>query len=431
MKNKVLFAALIAVSVVFNACLNTNGVEQSDNADVISFSLKTGTSQTFPTTTFNIDTVKKLITNVDSLPYLTRIDSLVPVVGTVNASSIKVNGIDYKTTGMDTLNFSDTVKIVVKSENGKNTKEFNVVLSVHKADPDLYVWTPQKSGIYAESSVAEKLIFFNSKLNLYVKTTGGVVKLYTLENDENWQVKSLTNFPNSFDIKYIVRYANKLYIAENQEIYVSSDGILWTKHDANKDVNHILFVLNEQIYGIFNNTLQMLDTAVFSWSRNLSLPSKFPVEGGGICVANATAGNERVYVVGGKDSDGNLLNSVWSTENGMHWTNLASKNLFSERQNVAVMQYDNVMLLFGGRNNSGVLGTNECFFISPDYGVSWRAPYDNMAMPIDLVPRFDCQAVLNDNKTVIYLVGGQNDSGFVKDAWKGFRNNMLWSAKSE
>ncbi|MDR1542841.1 MAG: DUF6242 domain-containing protein [Prevotellaceae bacterium] len=438
LKNKILFTALIAVSVVFSACINTDGVELSSNANVISFSLKTGTSATFPSTTFKIDTTKnnESIYSVDSLPYLTRIDSLVPVIGTSSASEIKIivlataDTLTYSSTKTDTIDFSDTVKITVVPQNKdrKKAKTFKVVLKVHQADPNLYVWTPQKSEIYSENSIAEKMIFFNNGLNLFVKNSSNVVKLYTSENGKNWSEKTLTGFPNDFDIKYITKNADKLYIAENKKVYVSSDGISWTEHSANKDANHILFALNNTIFGVSGNTLLMLDTTQteFLWSRDLDLPLKFPVEGEGICVATATAGNERAYIIGGKDVDGNLLNSVWSTENGVHWANLASKNLFSVRQDVAVMQYDNLLLLFGGRDNSGVLGLSDYFVISPDYGVSWRTPYDNMAMPLDLMPRFACQFAVNDNKTIIYLVGGQNDSGFVKDAWTGVRNEHLW-----
>ncbi|MDR0828501.1 MAG: DUF6242 domain-containing protein [Prevotellaceae bacterium] len=432
LKNKILFPALIAVSLIFSSCLGNNSADLSDDANVISFSLKTGTSETFPTTTFTIDTINLIIYNVDSIKFLTRIDSLVPVIGTNTASSIKINDtITYSTTTLDTLDFSDTVRITVTSQDKKNTKTFKVVLNVHQADPDLYVWDPLEDEIYSENTVQQKLFFFENSLNLFVKTNSGVKLFYSENCDTVWNTKSTTNFPNTFDIKYTVLLDNKLYIAENQQLYTSENGTNWTSETTTGSVNHLLFAMNGQVFGIDNSTLTLKKLNGTIWENVTTLPSKFPVEGAGICVANSTAGNERVYVVGGKDSNGNLLNSVFSSENGSYWANLASKNWFSPREEISVVQYDDVLMLIGGKDTNGVIindEENKFFIISPDFGISWRAPYDNMSLPLDFVARFALQTAVNDDKTIIYLVGGQTDMEFLKDAWQGMKNSLLWQS---
>jgi len=435
---------LFAISVILGlySCINTNTPSQSSSAD-ITFTVQSGTSKSFPSATFDKNVVKGtngkdtlyvVVSNKDSLPYLTNPDSLVPVISGNNLKSVKITLNDtttftYSTTKSDTISFRDTVKIVTVSEDGKHSLTFKVVVNIHQHDPDLYVWTPKASSIYPENAVAEKLVFADSLL-LYVKTASNVV-LYTSTTDgATWGRKTLTNFPNSFDIKYLVKNQDKLYIAENQEVYASSDGISWTKYDTGNSINHLEFALNGEIFGVSGNpvVLQVLDTTAMSWGGTLSLPSNFPIENEGIFVTNGTAGNERVFVVGGKDASGTMLNTVFSSEYGSYWTNLASINVFSPRIDVAAVQYDNVLMLFGGRDGDGILGIDNYFAISPDYGISWRTPYTNMVMPIDLTPRYNCQVVVNNEKTIIYFVGGQNDSGFTKDAWAVMKNSVLWDS---
>ena len=428
--------AILIVAFGFTACIHTNAPEQSNSAD-ISFTVKSGTSKSIPTVTFTEQEKGAdgmfVLTNVDSLPYLTKPDSLIPVITGTRLKSITIMANDTTinyTANKDTLDFSNPIVIVCVSEDGSVEKTYKVVVNIHQKDPDLYVWTPKSNAIYSENAVSEKLVFFDSTLYFYVKSTANV-KLYTSKDGVIWTSKTLSNFP-SFDIKYIVKNTDKLYISEGNKVYVSEDGISWTEKTANAAITHLAFALNGQLFGIsYNpNVLQKLDTTAMSWGGTVSLPSNFPVEGEAICVSNAISGNERVFVVGGKDADSNLLNTVWSTENGSHWTNLVSKNtdIFTPRQDVAVIQYDNILMSIGGRDNSGVLGIDDYFVISPDKGMSWFYSYSNMAMPIDFVLRFGCQAVINDNKTVMYFVGGQNDSGFTKDAWSVMKNSVLWEA---
>ena len=442
------FNYLLAISFIalgFVACIDPNEPEKSGSAD-ITFRVRSGTSTSFASVDFtkNVifdtngkDTLYTLVTNLDSLPYLTKPDSLIPIISGNKLSSIRIETKDtiiekYDEKKPDTLNFRDTVTIITVAENGIAKRTFKVVVNIHQHDPDLYTWTPQNNQIYTENAIAEKLVFFDSLLYLYVKTAADV-KLFISEEGEKWERKILTNFPNSFDIKYIVRNKNHLYIAENQDVYFSSDGISWTKKVASSSIHHLAFALNGEVFGFSGEPemLQILDTASMLWNRTISLPSGFPVESASICVSNSMAGNERVFLVGGKDADGNLLSTVWSSENGVTWRNLASINPFSGRRDVAAMQYDNVLMVFGGRDNGGVLGLDEYFKISPDFGISWRNSYENMKMPIDLMPRFNCQVVINDDKTKIYFVGGQNDSGFIKDAWVVVKNSVLWDSMED
>jgi len=431
--------AITFIALGFTACFNINEPEKSNSAD-ITFSVKSGTKTSFTSVEFSKDDMKDedgndyvLLYNKDSLPYLTKPDSLVPIISGIRLSSIRVETKDtiiekFNVSKPDTLDFSEPVKIITESEDGKAKKTFVVVVNIHTKDPDLYTWTPQSSEIYNENAVAEKLVFFDSLL-LYVKTAVDV-KLFTSKEGAKWTGKTLTNFPNFFDIKYIVRNKNKLYIAENQEVYSSFDGISWTKNDVATPIHHLAFALNGQVFGFLgnHNVLQILDTVSMSWTKNMPLPSNFPVENEGIFTSNSASGSERVFVVGGKDVGGNLLNTVWSSEYGSHWTNLASKDVFSARIDIAVVQYDKVLMLFGGRDENGILGIDDYFAISQDFGISWRLPYTNMVMPIDLTPRINCQVVINDDKTKMYFVGGQNGSGFTRDAWVVMKNSVLWES---
>ncbi|MDR3328060.1 MAG: DUF6242 domain-containing protein [Prevotellaceae bacterium] len=443
------FVILTILAAALTSCVDTSATAEDKNANITSFNVISATSTSLEYSvafTINHDADGNgygEIHNTDSLSYTTKLDSLRPIIlGSALSSIVIMSGKDtvaYQydgstVTSLPVIDFSDSipVKIVTTAKDKKTTKTYSINVRGHKNDPNLYVWKGLTSQlqVYPDNAVGEKLLFFNDKLNLYINT-GSAVKLYTSDNGSVWTENTLVGFPNSADIKYIVELSSKLYVFDNNSVYISSDGANWDQHGSSNTVDNMLFVLNEKIYGINNNELKLyeLDTTSFVWSQKTTLSSTFPVSGAGICVdTSVTAGNQRAFVVGGEDLNGNLLNSVWSTENGSYWANLAiTGNWFSVRSGVAVFQYDNHLMMIGGKDASGVL-TDDFQLYSPDFGLSWKALLENMRINSLYVNRYNAQVALDKDKVKIYLVGGQTSSStFVKDCWLGMKNELAWT----
>ena len=432
---------LIAISVIafgFTACLKTNPLVDSKNAD-ISFNVKSATKTTFASVSFEKtatigeqgDTIW-LVTNKDSLPYLTKPDSLVPVISGSNLHSVvittKDTTITYNAQKPDTLDFSQPVEIIATAQDKKTTRKFKVVVNIHQQDPDLYTWTPRKNNIYSENADAEKLLVIDNSQFLYIKV-GGVVKLYVCEDEQQWQSKTLTDFPNNFDIKYIYQTNDSLFIAQNNKIHSSKDGIVWVEKTANGNIDNLLFELNNQIFGITKSDLKLYKLVENSWEFVCFLPDNFPVEDMAICVTTSVSGAPRVFFVGGTDKDNNLTSAVFATHNGTHFSNLgATGTWFTPRKNVAVIQYHNTVLMIGGQNSSLII--DDYIYASYNYGASWHEPSPNMISDENIfVPRINMQSALNKEKTKMYFVGGQNGDGtWAKDAWVVMKNSVLWES---
>ena len=72
---------LLSFLIGLNSCLeNNNGVTYSEDAEITTFRLYSPSSDSVYQYYFTINQDNGTISNTDSLPYLTRIDSLYPVL---------------------------------------------------------------------------------------------------------------------------------------------------------------------------------------------------------------------------------------------------------------------------------------------------------------------------------------------------------------
>jgi hypothetical protein len=429
MKKYLLLLILTAFAVT--SCISTSEPDANKIPDITSFYLRNGATDGIATTSieFTIDQDGMKIYNNDSLPYLTKIDSLVPIISGAGILKVVINDtIEYNSSAPDTISFGFPVKLFVTAKDKKTTKTYTVNVRVHQQDPDKYMWNGVKSPneVYSATGTAEKLVFFNEKLNLYVATNSGV-KLYTSTDGSDWEESAMSGFPNSFDIKYIVQTAENLTIAQENKIYSSPDGISWTEQATSGSVDNLLFTLNGKIYGVAYNGLKLYVLNGTVWEETAILPATFPINGEAIWADNSSAGAGRVFVVGGQDKDGNLLNSVFATENGKYWVNINSlNNSLSARKDVALFQYDNQLMIIGGQDANGLLAS-DFQLISTDFGINWKTPADNQKLTPLFMPRYNAQIVTNGDKSMFYIVGGQTSgTDFMKDCWTCVKNKLLW-----
>ena len=405
---------------------NKNDPTASSTTSITKFSLKSIKVPTLNKTVFTIDNVTSTIYNVDSLPYLSDIDSLIPTIYGATLSSVYIND-TLLYSGKDTLDFTKTVTLKSTATDKTSTQTYVVKVNVHQVNPDLYLWEGVKSEIYQGATTQQKAILFNNKLTLLVKTTTDI-KLYESFNGEAWTESAVTGLPFASDLNGLTATKDEIVLLHEQDLYSSTNGKIWSKKTSSAvQLHRLLFYMNDKCYALGStdgtNTVIFQSEDYITWENLGVIPEKFPITGFGVCVDAAPSGKMRAFLIGGKDSSGNLLSSVWSTENGSYWANLtAEKAWFPAREYASVVQYGEALMLIGGSNGTETLTDKQ--WLSTDYGLTWKVANEQTKLPDLCIPRFG-QSVLIDQENYIYIVGGQTSSTFLRDVWKGRKNSSI------
>lgn len=136
-----------------------------------------------------------------------------------------------------------------------------------------------------------------------------------------------------------------------------------------------------------------------SWTRTAHATASFPVRS-----SHGTATlNGKLWVLGGQGSS-NRLNDVWSSSDGITWTQEVSSAPWSARNGHAVVSFNDKLWVIGGRSNSGYLND---VWSSPD-GVNWT----QVTASSPWQARASHEVVVHDNK--LWVMGG---SGNLNDVW--------------
>lgn len=129
---------------------------------------------------------------------------------------------------------------------------------------------------------------------------------------------------------------------------------------------------------------------------------------------DATVFNNNLWIAGGNGNGGNCLNDVWSSPDGVNWTEAVTNAAWSARQWASLVTFDNgegagpQLWLVGGDTCS-----NNAFadvWSSPD-GATWSAATTTAAFG----PRDMQGCVVLNGK--MYVMGGVNLSTYYDDAW--------------
>ncbi|MCQ2350191.1 MAG: DUF6242 domain-containing protein [Paludibacteraceae bacterium] len=433
---KYIWLLAVVCFIGFAACDTETDAEKTLTT-ITSFKLKNGYNSKNDTIyklqnyKFIIDTTTMTIYNEDSLPYQCRLDSLVPVFsGTASYyylnDTIKYD-LNAKGFKFDTLDLNQPLTITAYAEKKGVSRTYTLDLRVHQIDPELYVWEGLNSEIYTENATNEVLKSFDQSLWLFVDN-GSSVSAMESADGKSWTKMAVSGFPQGVDIRTMVNWNETLCLYHNDKLYTSTDATTWSvKANGNGAITKLLFAMNGVLYAqaIANGTSTLYSTIDGStWNNVATLPTMFPVSGAGVWTDTTTSGAMRTYVVGGRAADGTLLNSVWCTENGEYWANMISGDWFSPREGVAVIQYDNVLMMFGGRDDNGLVSPMQ--LVSPDFGVTWRLPLDDENISTLCTPRYNANVAQGEH-FYLYLISGRNDSRFIKDSWRGRRNHLLFN----
>ena len=446
------FAFSISI-LVLSSCLGTTETAlPSSDATFVSLTFKANDSiPNLNTAVFTL--IDTTITNVDSLPYATRIDSVYPTFTFKSSSGailfFKPGTKNKKDTigisGKDTVDFTLPVTVKNLASDAVAYKFYAIKVNVHKVSPETYIWSKVNYDVPMLSN--QKAIVLNDKV-LYFSSDGASVQLNISNN--GWSLNSaiaVNGLPADISLRNMTLFAGKLYLTKNDEkIYSSSNGTDWTvKSISDYNFKSLLFELNGKLLAVLqskvNNTKYYFanSTDAITWVTSVEIPSKFPISDFAALSFTSRSGKAKGIVIGGKDISGNALRTNWNTENGSYWVNFRadyqpeSISLDTLEQGASIIEYDNKLLFFGMRSDTIV----NHFRVSLDEGFTWKAP-DTLynRLPITYKPRnYQSVVVLkqkkystSDSKQIIeesnriFIFGGKNGSTIYSDVWTGKLN---------
>ncbi|MGC3977318.1 MAG: DUF6242 domain-containing protein [Paludibacteraceae bacterium] len=440
-KNIIFFISIIIVFVSCN--LNSSDTTNvSDNATITAFyindndSSEDASSAVFTITTgYDVDSIY----NVDSLPYKTRVDSLIPSITTYSTSGFIINDtLTYYLSVTKAIDFTKKVKITNVATDGTSKKDYVIDLRVHKVDPYLHIWEKTNSIISSSIFENQKAVFFKNKFYFYTGSEVGNY-VYTSSDTRSWSnSNSVTGLPFGVSLQNIDTLnttgnpqANTLYLISNKLLYVSSDGENWSlKATDNKyDFIATLCQYQNRLYAVGQEkttySYRIISSANgIDWEQTSNeFAQNFPISGFGVTTFKPKYGSNKIVVVGGYNASGEKLNTRWTTEDGYYWVNLQhQKSPLSPIADVALAYYGSKLLLIGGVNkeNSILVDTLQ-LSNSLDEGLTWTVPDTAQnKIPTTFKRRKKASIILKRSEQALFIIGGVG-AGInepLSDVWK-------------
>lgn len=450
------FNILLIAVVVMSSCLwEDDERELSTNPNF--YSLKFAKNDSIPnleTAVFSLeyDDILKdsIIVNLDSLPYLTRIDSVNPTFTFMSTAvsylilkdSLGTGTDTIALTGKDTVDFTRVVSVLNYAEDQKANRTYPIKVNVHQVRPELFHWTRMNPAVYSHSGSIQKTVMFNNRFHFFA-SSGFNNHLYTSADGVNWTPVVLQGLPRDIvDLRSITIFNNALfYVHENGELYSSPDGSLWAKVPADAGTHtfvNLLFVLEGKLWATVRNTISgnhyfATSTGGVFWQVGEPIPGNFPV-GDFASLAFASRTNKpKAIVLGGYSATGNLLRNAWSVQRNINneykWVDFSLENTsLVSLAGASLVSYDDKLLLFGGMDADDRV-IDPFYMESIDEGLTWRGMdttynvlYDEQ-LNVRYQPRSYQSVVYEPSSKSIFLFGGRTTQVY-SDVWRGKLNRI-------
>lgn len=430
MKSTIKFALFAFITLIFSSCLTEDLSVYSDDAVITVFYLYDSNDESLRTYSFTIDDDEKLIYNADSIDFGTDVDSVMPIFTPTFWRAYINDSIEYSVNDSMHMDFTtnNQFSITVYASNKKKSQTYKAQINIHTVDPDSCLWKDMDAKVFSEVATDERAFYLNDHM-LYFATIDGVLYNYISSDAKDWSRNSVTGLPAivNNDLDNMIVADTTLYYYSDNKLYSSVDGSAWSSAETTGSVDYLLFYLNSKFYGVDNTNGKFVTLNNSEWVAVSSIPNGFPISGAAITVGATVKDNVfRAYVVGGVDKNGNYLSSVWSTENCSYWADLSlGKDYFSPRADAAVVSYADGLMLFGGRDENGVV-TTETHLFSNDYGVTWVKPENKMIIDGEYTTRYGHSVISVSETGYLYLIGGRiSDDISMADVWRGYRYKSL------
>ena len=405
------FRLLLSLSVIIllSSCLATTDTTVSSSSNACFSSLTFAANTSFPalsTAAFtlvetNPATKDSMIVNVDSLLYKTRIDSVYATFSFKSTAYAKLHWekgaalnkfkkdsayID----GTDTIDFRNPLNVKNWASDGTSGKVYEIVVNVHKVQPELYNWFQLSKDNDAFNAAYQKAIIVNNNMYYYLSNSTEA-HVYVTANEKMPPVlTALNGFPVGFSLNDMLLFNGTLFLTQNSDkIYSSINQLDWNEN-TNTDYNFksLLYVFNNSLWAVVQSKADKKYRFASSangvdWTPGVEIPVNFPVKDFSAISFSSRTHVPRVLVCGGKNANDSTLLNRWSSENGNYWVDFspANKTLDTLAIGATILPYDDKLLLFGKRKNN----SNPYLLQSKDEGLSWQRPdsaYNYLHMPI-------------------------------------------------
>ena len=446
-----LIFTLLTLAIILIACETPTTITTSDENRVQTFTfyedtLNPGLTQatykiehrTFPDT--------GLIYCKDSLKFGTRLDSVVTYItykATPGSATFYLPNDTIISTGYDTLDLTQKpVYLQVLASDMTSERWYRIEVHAHQINPDLYVWTQLKDTIFAKQMCETKALHINGQFVLFVNN-GLSTQIYTSKDAQTWSKSNIqTNLPTPCNVRDIVQQGNTLYYIAKEQLYKSTNLHDWTIVDYStasfEPINMLLAYNNHAWCIIQERSTGRLQLATIQHDQivpmiNIDgliddyLPNEFPISDFAATAFESSSERPRAMIVGGRDINGNPVNSRWNfeyipNEKKYRLRNFSiSQPTFHTLTGASIIQYNEQLMMFGGIDND--LEWNSNILYSDDEGMNWYVP-DTACnqLPMEYESRQNQSVIVNQKS--IYLIGGQSRTASFSDVYRGRLNSL-------
>ena len=388
-----------------------------------------------------------LIYSKDSLRYKTRLDSVVPYItykATPGSATFYLPNDTIVSTGNDTIDLTQKpVYLHVFASDMKTERWYKIDINVHKINPDLYVWENLVDNIFPQQNCETKAFYIKDQFVLFVNN-GLSTQIYTSKDTTNWAQSNttLTGLPTPCHVRDIVLHDNQLYYIDKDKLYASADIYNWEETDYSgstfEPINMLLSYNNLAWCIVQDTTTKQLALATIQNNqitpqKNIEdhedgyIPNTFPISDFAATSFTCSSERPRAIVVGGRNINGDPVNSRWSFEYDPNVKKYSLKDFtisqpsFNTLTGASIIQYDGKLMMFGGIDNN--LEWNSTMLYSKDEGMNWQIPDTTFnQLPTQYGNRHNQTALVLDNS--IYLIGGQSHTDSFSDVYRGRLNSL-------
>ena len=384
-----------------------------------------------------------LVYNPDSILYGTRLDSVVPqfrFAATPGAALLTVGDSVITLSGHDTVDFTKSpIYLSVTSQDATNTKVYEIVVTVHQVDPDLFHWEKLTDGVYPVDDSEQRVFMLGEQLVL-IKNNGFQTAVFTSADGVHWSEEQRpTGLPFSMRVRSIVSDEDMLYYADDSLLYTSADALHWEKTDyadSGFTLKTMLMAWNETVWALAEDADGLLLVNLQNGRlvpTTLRPQSAFPVSDFAAVHFESASNRSRAMILGGYAEDGTILNTRWNfeysptipTHGGYRLQDFSiDRPNFQSLTGASVIWYDHRLYMFGGVDEEMQYLGREVL-VSHDEGVSWSAvDTSKCQLPLSYTARQGQSVLVWDND--IYVIGGESQTETFSDVYRGRLNSIDW-----
>lgn len=452
MKTKRIFFWLACLAWTLSSCLKTEDpitIELTKNCQIKTFTLSSDSVPGLSSVAFTIDQLSGEIFNLDSLPVGTKIEKVLCTL-TV-ASSYDVSGVEvtpyampdstrYLSSLSDSIDFSEPVKIVMHAYDGISTKTYLARVNIHQVNPDTMIWAEAANPLWPVAVREQKTLvspWDESRLLSFVRPVEG--KGYQLfeasvSDPSQWNERALAGLPETdLRLAQMATYNKELYVTTSEgTLYRSSDGASWRAVAQAPSIRILMGEIEEgtRQAGALAVAAEVDGQLTFcamnkegQWSTGAPVPESFPRSG--FTPFHYESMYHHYLMVAGGRTGQQLLNTTWSTPDGLAWEQMASGEVsFTRREGAMVTTYDDQLWLIGGLD-SDRKGLKD-LYRSIDRGVTWTLVDSLVVLPEAFEGR-GFSSVTVDKENCVNLFGGKanGEENDLNQLWRGRINRLI------